>query len=163
MALFTAHLKMAPRKLKRGVGMVESRSRTPTRPGMTFLAVVAELLPVRIDVAGYACAAKSEKRSVWILHFDLRQCSGIYFLRVVATLTRLLAMTAFQRKPGLLGMPEALPVQRDKDIFRALMFRVALCTIPSGISVCAGMKSRVHLHSALDLIVTFQAFQSAPE
>jgi len=98
---------------------------------MASEAVVAELLPVRIDMARNACAAKPEKRPVWILHLYLRQCCGIHSIRVVATLARLLTMTAFQKKSSLRCMLEGLPVQRDEDIICALMFRVALCTITS--------------------------------
>ena len=114
-------------------------------------------------VAAKALPAKAEEGSIQVLYPYFRACGYGNPIFVVARLTLLLAMFAFQRKPGLIFMVKARTVQSCKDKSTSVMFHMTARTIglSSGRPVGAPVKTGASVRPAPYLGMAVQALEAA--
>jgi hypothetical protein len=114
-------------------------------------------------VAAKALPAKAEEGSIQILYLNLRSRSHGNPILVVARLTLLFAMFAFQRKPGLSCMVKACTVQACKDKSTSVMFHMTARTIGlrAGRSVGTPVKAGASVRPAPYLGMAVQALEAA--
>ena len=143
--------------------MVKLGSRFPGLQGVTAKAVGSELLLMRLLVARSALASQAQEGTVEILQLYLGASSSCDLCRGMAALASLLAMLAFQSEAGLGTMIETVPVQGDEREFWAAMFHMAARAVrlAGGAFVSARVIARARCHSAPNLDVTFEAFETA--
>ena len=162
MAFLTGNLLMPACERVGRAGMAESRSRLPGFLTVTAQAVGAELILMRLPVARHTLASETKEGPVEIFQLDFRTGCGCNPGCGMATLALLPAMLPFQSEACLGPMIEVFPVQSDEGEFRAAMFNVAARTIllADGTIVGPRVKALLAVHSALDLKMTFQAFET---
>ena len=135
-------------------------------PGLLVVAaetVCAELILMRLLMAGSTLTAQTQEGLVEIFQLNLRTGCPCYLSGVMTILTFLLAMLACQCKASLGRVIETFPVQRDKRDFGAAMLNMAASAIrfACGTVVGARVIPRARIHSALDLGMTLEALEAA--